>query len=123
MQKTLRLVIKKQYFDMILKGTKKEEYREVKDYYMQRIVGRHGCGTGYNFTILRDLGFNALQQPFFDTITFVNGYAKDARQMVVECNGVIVDKGKKCWGAPNYRVFVLKLGSILTKNFKETSNE
>ena len=25
--------------------------------------------------------------------------------------------------SPNYRVFVLKLGNILTKNFKEISNE
>lgn len=37
--------------------------------------------------------------------------------MVIECKGIEVKEGKKQWGAPNYRVFAIKLGKIIeTKN-------
>ena len=39
--------------------------------------------------------------------------------MKKECKGVVVDEGKREWGAPNYRVFVIKLGKLInTKNVK-----
>lgn len=119
----LSLTLKKKWFDMILAGVKKEEYREVKDYWMKRIAGVRGCGTGYNFTILRDRGFNQIQK-VFDTIVFKNGYSKNAPVIEVECNGVVVDEGKKKWGAPNFRVFVIKLGKILkTENIRTSAKE
>lgn len=40
----LVLPIKKKWFDMIASGEKKEEYREIKDYYDTRI-GNVLCGT------------------------------------------------------------------------------
>lgn len=110
--KTLTLTLKKKWFDMILSGEKKEEYREVKDYWMKRIANIKGCGTSYNYTIIRDHGFNSIQYPF-DTIVFKNGYAKNAPSIEIESKGVIVDVGKKEWGAPDYRVFVLYLGNII----------
>lgn len=109
MKKVLVLTLKKKWFDMIESGEKKEEYREVKEYWMTRLAGVKGCGTGYNYTILRDAGFNELKQ-VYDSILFINGYSKTARRMEIECNGIIVDQGRKEWGAPDYRVFVLKLG-------------
>ena len=33
-----RLTLKKQWFDMIASGEKKEEYREIKDYWWMRLV-------------------------------------------------------------------------------------
>jgi hypothetical protein len=112
MKKTLHLTLKKKWFDMIKSGVKKEEYREVKAYWMKRIAGLDGCGTGYNFTILRDAGFN-FERHIFDTIIFHNGYGKNAPKFEIECKSVVVDQGKKKWGAPDYRVFVLKLGEII----------
>jgi hypothetical protein len=105
--RVLHLTLKKKWFDMIESGEKKEEYREVKDYWMKRLAGIKGCGTGYNFTLL--LGVKCIH---YDHIVFKNGYAKDAPTITVECRGIKVDSGKTKWGAPsaNARVFVIKLG-------------
>lgn len=111
---TLHLTLKKKWFDMILSGEKKEEYREVKDYWMKRLAGLDGCGTSYNFTILCN---NENKCKHYDVIVFKNGYSKNAPTIKIECKGIEVKEGKKQWGAPNYRVFSIKLGKII-----ETSN-
>jgi hypothetical protein len=36
----LILHVKKKYFDEVKAGTKKEEYREYKDYWIKRLVGK-----------------------------------------------------------------------------------
>lgn len=114
--KILHLTLKKKWFDMILSGEKKEEYREVKDYWMKRLTGIQGCGTSYNYTILHNAGYPALN---FDVVLFKNGYSKNARTILIEFKGLEVKEGKKKWGASNYKVFSLKLGSIIeTKNIE-----
>ena len=48
---------------------------------------------------------------------------KNAPTMVIECKGIEVKEGKKQWGAPNYRVFAIKLSKIIeTKNCELSSN-
>lgn len=37
-KKVLRLTVCKKWFDMIVAGTKNEEYREVKDYWAKRLT-------------------------------------------------------------------------------------
>ena len=113
MKKTLHLTLKKKWFDMILSGEKKEEYRAVKDYWMKRLAGVKGCGTSYNFTILCNRQNKCKE---YDYIFFKNGYAKDAPSMLIECKGIEVAQGKKKWGAPDHRVFVIKLGEIIEHN-------
>ncbi len=72
----LVLPIKKQWFDMILSGEKKEEYREIKPYWVARLVKN-----GYpNTVILR------------------NGYRKDSPQITCECR-LSIGQGKQEWGA------------------------
>lgn len=101
---------------MILSGEKKEEYREVKDYWMKRLAGIKGCGTSYNFTLLNNRENKCLK---YDKIIFKNGYSQNAPAIIIECNGIEVREGKKKWGAPSNRSFVLKLGKIIeTKNIK-----
>ena len=39
--KTLKLTLTRKWFDMILRGEKKEEYREIKPYWEQRLY--HIC--------------------------------------------------------------------------------
>lgn len=110
----LHLTIKKKQFDMILSGEKKEEYREVKDYWMKRLAGIQGCGTSYNFTLLCNAENKCKE---YDTIFFKNEYSKKAPTIVIECKGIEIKKGKKQQGAPNYKVFVIKLGKIIeTRN-------
>ena len=84
----LTLPIKKKWFDMILSGEKKEEYREIKPYYDSRF--KNGI----------------------DYIVFRNGYKKDSPK--IKC-GCLITKGygKEKWGAePNKLYYVLKIGTV-----------
>ena len=72
----LKLTLKKQWFDEIAAGTKKTEYREVKDYWAIRLVNQT---TG--------------QFKKFDEVHFRNGYGKDAPFMRVKCLGITREEG------------------------------
>lgn len=105
--KTLNLTLKKKWFDMILSGQKKEEYR-VANRYWTKIF----CKSIHK-------GVCELQHRHY--IIFKNGHSKKAPQVLVECNKTLVGyKGKKKWGFPdNVICFTLKLGDIIaTKNIK-----
>lgn len=92
---TLHLNLHGKWFDMILSGIKKEEYREMKPFWHRRF----------------------LSGKLFDTITFSNGYGKNRRQFVIECKGVQSSLGIVEWGAPEgVCVYILKLGKILRRN-------
>lgn len=110
--KTLHLTLKKKWFDMILSGEKKEEYREIKTYWAKRFL----------ITIRQDGTLPKSNYIFkYDTVTFKNGYASNAPEMVIEINGYKVDEGNVDWGAePGVKYFVIPLGKILsTKNIKQ----
>ncbi len=83
--KTLHLTLMKEWFDQILAGTKKIEYREIKPYWTKRLFDENGKSKHY------------------DIIEFRNGYSKDCRKMRVEFKGLRV--GKK-----NYELI---LGDVL----------
>lgn len=91
--KTLHLTLFRRWFIDILEGVKTEEYREIKPFWAKRLF-----------------------QPY-DTITFRNGYAKDAPLMVVEFKGA---EAKTIYHPIHHKpmtVFAVKLGRILeTKN-------
>jgi len=72
--KTLHLTLKKKWFDLILAGKKKVEYREIKPYWTQRLLDKED------------------KAKKFDVIEFRNGYSKDARKMKVEWKGLKVKK-------------------------------
>lgn len=113
---TLRLTLKKQWFDMILSRQKPEEYRALSDYWCNRFCVKNWHG--FEIEIFEHaLDYSKLQ---FKTITFTNGYGKHRPQMVVEFKGIEVREGNADWGADLYQTyFVLKLGKILsTKNIK-----
>ena len=87
----LTLPIKKKWFDMIKSGEKKEEYREIKKYYITRFAT---LGVGDNST---------------HEIIFKNGYLKNSPQ--IKCKVKIEQGyGKEEWGAePNKLYYVLKI--------------
>lgn len=94
-ESTLHLNLHSKWFDMILSGVKKEEYREMKPFWHKRFL------TGKKFK----------------TITFSNGYSKQRRQFIIECLGVQSSLGIVDWGAPEgVCVYILKLGEILNCN-------
>jgi len=96
MSKTLHLVLKKKWFDMILSGAKTEEYREIKPFWTKRILERW-------------------ENDRQSTITFLHGYSKNRRQMIVEFKSLDQRCGRPEWGAQHdIKYYVLGLGKILS---------
>ena len=110
----LRLTLKKKWYDMILSGEKKEEYREIKMYWWHRLVQ---CGECYGFLscdLLPPIKWKMIMAKNFDTIEFKNGYAKNAPTMLVEFKGIEIGNAKPDW-SDNWKgkVFVISLGAVL----------
>ena len=104
--KLLRLTLKKKWFDMIASGEKKEEYREIKPYWMNRLQRRYYDG------MLDERG--RLVFNHFDAVKFTNGYAKNSRSVTLECLGIEKELGMLSWGAEkDTKYFVIKLGEII----------
>lgn len=90
---------------MISEGVKKEEYREIKDYWIKRLKDISSKEPFYDFIP-------------YDKIIFKNGYAKNAPTMVVEFDGIRIGKGNTDWGADDEVYFCIKLGNILYDSTK-----
>ncbi len=104
----LTLPIKKKWFDMILSGEKKEEYREAKQYYKGRFL---------NLFDIVDEGDGQLINPFEENpereIMFRNGYGKNSPSFVARCT-LSIGEGREEWGAePGKKYFVLTVKEIL----------
>lgn len=124
--KTLKLTLKKKWFDMILSGEKKEEYREVKPYFNSRLsLIPNSYFKGWANESIADY-YTKDDDNFiydYDAIEFTNGYNSKSPKMIIELKYIAVSKGKEEWGAEkDVLYFVLKLGNIiktqnLTVNF------
>lgn len=96
----LILPIKKKWYDMILSGEKKEEYREIKPYYDSRFRNAFGLNTGHS----------AWDHPY--PVMFRNGYSSKSPSFVAEIT-LSIGKGKPEWGAePGKEYYVLKILEI-----------
>jgi hypothetical protein len=84
---TLKIIIKGIYFDEILKGNKKIEYRDEVPFWTSRLFDKSGKERSY------------------DRIEFINGYNADARRMITEFKGVKLKRG----------VYEIGIGRILKK--------
>lgn len=94
----LTLPIKKKWFNMIKSGEKKEEYREIKDYWTKRFSN--------------EIGYHIASSMPHITVKLKNGYSKNAPSVIVECL-FCRDYGKPEWGAePNKMYYVLKILSV-----------
>jgi ASC-1-like (ASCH) protein len=85
--RTLKIVIRKEWFDKIKSGEKKIEYREAKPHWHSRLKEKNG------------------KYKEFDRIEFINGYNKNARRMITEFSGVSLHSDK----------YHIKIGRILKK--------
>jgi hypothetical protein len=136
MSNILNLTIKRQWFDMIASGEKKEEYRELKTYWLRMFIDRskypsesHNEHKHIISDILFDInaGHDANKViksyyssiKIFDLIKFVNGgnFHPKYPSILVESEGITIGKGNSNWGAENDKdYFVIKLGKILNKS-------
>ena len=98
----LHLPLKKEWYEMIERGEKQEEYREITRYWINRLCKDKAFdGIVCTDFICRD----------FDAICFSYGYTR--RRMLWECAGVDFGQGRKEWGAPDHETFIIKLGNRL----------
>lgn len=93
----LILPIKKKWFDMILSGEKKEEYRDIKPYYMKRFRNLWGYPAYWHE---------------IHTVAFRNGYSNNSPMFVAEVS-LGLGTGKPEWGAePGKKYYVLRIHNV-----------
>lgn len=118
----LTLPIRKKWFDMILSGEKKEEYREIKEYYETRFQNLFGALTIYPSSIFSDKSKYELLQgeavpeeirkDRVQEIIFRNGYSKNSKAIKARCR-LWIGKGRPKWGAsPDKQYYVLEILSV-----------
>ena len=94
----LTLTIKKKWFDMILTGEKKDEYREIKPYYYQRFKPFLGWVV---------VNGESIKIRFL--VRLRNGYDARSPSVVARCT-VRTGKGKPEWGAePGKDYYILDI--------------
>ena len=76
MNKILYLTLHRKWFDQILKGIKKVEYRDRKKYWTDRLFNKDGS------------------VKLYDSILFINGYGLDRPMIKVEFLGVMEKDNK-----------------------------
>lgn len=93
----LILPIKKKWFDMILSGEKREEYREIKPYYTTRFRNVWGYPVYWHE---------------IHTVAFRNGYSHKSPLLVAKVS-LGMGKGKPKWGAEEGKsYYILKICDI-----------
>lgn len=102
----LTLPIMGKWFNMILSGEKKEEYREIKPYYMVRfkkIFEMHP-----NSYIPTGKGIKKIR--------FRNGYGSSRPEFIAECS-LDIKTGREEWGAENGKeYYTLKIHQITERS-------
>ena len=109
--KTLKLVLVKKWFDMIKSGKKKEEYREIKPYWVTRICEKQPLSVidGGDIRSTHDNISYVIKR--FDFVKFKNGYRKDAPTVTFKIDDIEINTGRSEWGAVDDQIyFVIKLG-------------
>lgn len=107
--KILDLPLKKKWYNMIESGEKREEYREIKPYWQERLalydnrdklIGTNPCG--YTHVRFR--------------------YGNTKRAMLYQIDYMIIGRGNPNWGAPKDKdVFIIKFHNYEneTRNLRE----
>ena len=102
---------KKKWFALILLGEKTQEYREIKQHWISRLILDNSVHHEYSERSLH-------VYKNYDAVEFKNGYGKNAPTILIELQGFSIGQGKKEWGAEQGEVyFIIHLGKIInTKN-------
>ena len=105
--KTIHLVLKHKWYDMIESGEKPEEYRDGTPYWAKRLLG---CPT---FVAQPARAGLCVFLPIEEgtTVTFHRGYTSTT--MTFEVDSLLYGHGLPQWGAPKERGFIIRLGKRL----------
>ncbi len=119
--KILHLPLKKEWYEMIESGEKKEEYREIKSYWAKRLCHcMRDCSNGhwskpeciYTCKAIHghlNFEYGGKRLAPFTHVKFSYGYTK--RTMTFEIKEIVIGKGNPNWGALDNEVFIIKLGN------------
>lgn len=112
--KTLTLSLKKQWFDKIKSGEKKEEYREISEFWRKRLVDEMRLVREFNSTNNSKMTCGELTKKHirqFDKLVFTLGYPKKGdteRRLVFKNPRIRIGTGRPEWGAePSKQYFVI----------------
>lgn len=110
-KKVLKLVVSKQWFDMIASGEKTEEYRIIKDYWAKRLLlVRSELEDPFSKldkdlsekwdSISPEMAKYCFNSPYYKTVPFthvlfINGYRKDSPRIEKEIESITIGKPKK----------------------------
>lgn len=110
MKKILNLVVTKRWFDMIASGEKTEEYREIKGFWLNRLLlikdeegekFRKFHVRNYNAILIdaiiikQGIDIGTLKVAPFTHVLFRNGYHKDSPQIEKEIENITIGKPKR----------------------------
>lgn len=110
-KKILTLTISKQWFDMVVSGKKKEEYRVIKGYWAKRLLLVRSeleepfekmskeCAENWD-SISIEMAKHCFISPYYKTapythVLFINGYRKDSPRIEKEIESITIGKPKK----------------------------
>ena len=90
-KRNLTLIVKKRWFDMYTSGKKREDYREIKDYWRKRLMTENG------------------KFKEFDNVIIQNGYGKNAPKLIYKYRYTDIGIGDKDLGSPDKECFIIKM--------------
>lgn len=106
----ITLTVKRKWFNMILSGEKKEEYRELKTYYDVRLPKEFGMFKEGNKLVKGNV--YPLQDLSKRIIRFRNGYSKNSPCFTAICS-LSIGTGREEWGAEKGKdYYILKIHQI-----------
>ena len=119
--KILDLSLTYHWYDMIASGVKKEEYRELKEFYFKRLNKDwhlheqnrcKDCGA-FSYDRACCAGCKEFMPYPYNAVRFHRGQGGKT-SMLVECKGIRIGYGEPEWGAPvDKPVFIISLGNII----------
>ncbi len=113
----LILPIKRKWFDMILSGKKKEEYREIKPYWTTRIIHWMGFPNAETESVKDLLRLHVTDRR--RSVILRNGYGRDAPEVEVICK-LSIGTGREEWGAdPKTEYYRFHIEDIEWKSWED----
>lgn len=104
-KKVLTLTVSKEWFSRILSGEKTEEYREIKPYWVARLLQNNSNIVDVRHLALALAGRTDLLKKYIDAqrivlkqythVLFINGYRKDSPRIEKEIDSITIGKPKK----------------------------
>ena len=118
----IHLNLKKKWFDMIFSGDKKEEYRDIKPYYINLLIDKKPEFKNWDINdFIRELEYDGNELDIIkrvESIIFSNGFSKNRKQFEIKVNYIDITEGLLKYGAQQDKLyFNFGLGDIIQSNF------